>query len=315
MEKKILHRYFEGVATLEEEKAVEKWLAAAPGNEKIMLAERKLHDIITVAGPGDNEQMLILASSTEKKRNTVRELLKAAAVAIIVISGTLAWQYFISDRGNVNMQTINIPAGQRVKLTLPDGSTVWLNARTQLRYPVNFNSRVREMELAGEGFFEVTADARRPFIVKTPNGRVTALGTKFNVEDYSDTGVFETTLMSGKVTVASNREPEKELTLKPGLKAILTDKGLNMESVADFDRYRWIEGLICFKEENFMDVMKEFEKYYGVTIKVNTPALNNYVLTGKFRHTDGVDYALRVLQRDVRFKYMRNDEEQIIYIE
>ena len=78
---------------------------------------------------------------------------------------------------------------------------------------------------------------------------------------------------------------------------------------------RWKEGLICFKNETFTFIMKDFEKYYGLTIQVKNKNVFKYVYTGKFRQTDGIDYALRVLQKDIKFTYQRDDENQIIYIE
>ncbi|MDR2915572.1 MAG: DUF4974 domain-containing protein, partial [Tannerella sp.] len=84
--------------------------------------------------------------------------------------------------------------------------------------------------------------------------------------------------------------------------------------ITDFDHYRWHEGLICFKNMPFTDLMTKFEKCYGIKIIIQNNHVKNYAPTGKFRHSDGIDYALRVLQRDLSFGYERNEENHIIYI-
>ena len=100
------------------------------------------------------------------------------------------------------MQTITVPAGQRINITLVDGTNVWLNARTSLSYPVKFGKNNRQVVLDGEAYFDVTKDKSKPFIVQTDNYNVEVLGTQFDVNAYSETGEFETTLMSGSLKVA-----------------------------------------------------------------------------------------------------------------
>jgi ferric-dicitrate binding protein FerR (iron transport regulator) len=86
------------------------------------------------------------------------------------------------------------------------------------------------------------------------------------------------------------------------------------EDITDFNHYRWREGLICFEDMPFTELMTKFERCYGIKIVVQNPRVKNYKPTGKFRHADGIDYALRVLQRNFLFKYERDDENHVIYI-
>ncbi|MDR2496820.1 MAG: FecR domain-containing protein [Tannerellaceae bacterium] len=310
-----LYRFFEGTASPAEEDEIRRWLASDPQNEQILKRERRLFDMLMLL-PDSMAPGLAATAKERKRRFWMREALKVAAVAALVLCAVYAWRTAMpADGSQQAMQTIAVPAGQRVQLTLPDGSKVWLNARTQISYPLNFGRANRVMNMEGEAYFEVTADDRRPFIVKTPGGQVRAVGTKFNVEYYPADQVFRTTLMSGRLLVASSDNPEEELVLTPDRMLSLEGGRFREEAVDDYTRYRWIEGLICFKEASFTDVMKEFEKYYGVSIRVRKESLRQYMFTGKFRHTDGIDYALRVLQRDVKFSYVRDDEMQIFYIE
>jgi ferric-dicitrate binding protein FerR (iron transport regulator) len=310
MEKNTLYRFFEGLASLEEEKQIRQWMESSPENREVFLRERKFFDAsVLLAGASGATQKEL------PRREWIREVLKVAVVAILVWLGSYGYYRLWAVKKAVAMQTVSVPAGQRVNLLLPDGTEIWLNARTRLKYPVSFNDKERAMELDGEAYFNVAEDDERPFIVYTGKGSVAALGTDFNVEAYAASNEFITTLMQGSVRITPKDNPAGALVLAPGRKAVWTGDSLRVEAVDDYAVYRWTEGLICFKNESVSTILKKFEKYYGVRIHVKNQDVLPYFYTGKFRHTDGVDYALRVLQKDIRFKYTRDDELRIIYIE
>jgi len=314
MNKETLYKFFEGNASFEEEVAVKQWMEESIENRQSFLKERKLFDAMLLLG---NEKVI----KAGKKRYSINlsslrtELIKIAAVIAITLGGSYLYHQYLFEKELMATNTISVPAGQRINMTLTDGTNVWLNARTSLTYPVKFSKKNRQVILDGEAYFEVAKDKTKPFIVQTNKYNVEVLGTKFDVNAYSETGEFETTLMSGSVRVASTSDPAQKLTLKPNNKVYLQDGELHVSVVDDFNPYRWKEGLICFKNESFTSIMKDFEKYYGLTIQVRNKEVLKYVYTGKFRQTDGIDYALRVLQKDIKFSYQRDDENQIIYIE
>ena len=314
MNKDILYKFFEGNASFEEEAAVKQWMEESAENRLAFLKERKLFDAMLLLG---NEEII----KNGKKRFSINlsslrtELIKIAAVVAITLGGSYFYYQSSLEKELMAMQTITVPAGQRINITLVDGTNVWLNARTSLSYPVKFGKNNRQVVLDGEAYFDVTKDKSKPFIVQTDNYNVEVLGTKFDVNAYSETGEFETTLMSGSVKVASASDSTQKITLKPNNKVYLQDGKLHVTAVDDYNPYRWKEGLICFKNETFTSIMKDFEKYYGLTIQVKNKNVFKYVYTGKFRQTDGIDYALRVLQKDIKFTYQRDDENQIIYID
>ena len=314
MNKDILYKFFEGNASFEEEAAVKQWMEESAENRLVFLKERKLFDAMLLLG---NEEII----KNGKKRFSINlsslrtELIKIAAVVAITLGGSYFYYQSSLEKELMAMQTITVPAGQRINITLVDGTNVWLNARTSLSYPVKFGKNNRQVVLDGEAYFDVTKDKSKPFIVQTDNYNVEVLGTQFDVNAYSETGEFETTLMSGSVKVASASDSTQKITLKPNNKVYLQDGKLHVTAVDDYNPYRWKEGLICFKNETFTSIMKDFEKYYGLTIQVKNKNVFKYVYTGKFRQTGGIDYALRVLQKDIKFTYQRDDENQIIYIE
>jgi ferric-dicitrate binding protein FerR (iron transport regulator) len=313
MDKNILYRFFDGTASYHEEMLVREWVEASAENRHILLKERRLFDMM----------MLNVGENTDKpitvRRTRVAVFLKEVAkiAAIIAVTITVCYGYFRHRKGDEPpaMQTIFVPSGQRVNITLPDGTNVWLNARSSLTYPISFNCNDRIMTLDGEAYFEVAKDEKRPFVVQTMQGIIEVLGTHFNVNAYVSDGAFETTLMSGSLKVRLKGNDTSDVWLVPDEKAVLKEGKLQVEHVDDYTRYRWREGLICFSNASFVDIMSDFEKYYGISIRVKNTKVMKYSYTGKFRYTDGIDYALWVLQKNIRFSCRRDDENQIMYIE
>lgn len=314
MEKETLYKFYEGTASLVEEEAIRAWMEASDENKRLFFKERRLYDAMLLLGDETKQKKEI--DKRKLSLSSLRtEFLKIAAVVAITLGGTYLYQQFPTDNELMAMQTISVPAGQRVNVTLPDGTNVWLNARTTIKYPISFNSDKRQVVLDGEAYFDVAKNKKIPFVVHTDKCDVEVLGTKFNIDAYSDRGEFETTLMEGSVKVASVADPSQTLTLAPDSKVLLKDGRLTVVPVDNYNPYRWKEGLICFRNESFVGIMKDFEKYYGINIQVKNKDTLQYFYTGKFRQTDGIDYALRVLQKDIRFTYKRDDENHIIYIE
>lgn len=314
MDREILYKFFEGATSYEEEVAIRQWMETSPENRRTFLKERKLFDAMLLLGKEgeiDKKKVSLYARYSFLKT----EVLKIASVVLVTLSFNFLYQYTRNLQELIAMQTIYVPAGQRINITLSDGTNVWLNARTKLQYPASFSKGKRQVILDGEAYFDVAKNTKQPFIVETNKCNLEVLGTQFNVEAYSDKDDFEATLMEGSVRVSSTTNPEEQLTLTPDNKVYLQNGKLMVAHVDDYNPYRWKEGLICFKNEPFASIMQEFEKYYGIKIEIRYDATEGALFSGKFRQTDGIDYALRVLQRDIRFTYLRNDDNQTIYIE
>lgn len=308
----LLYRFFEGKTSVEEEVVIKEWLEESDQNRETFFKERKLFDALILIK--ESEKIDLSEKPVRKSYRLFKEILKIAAVAVIVLWGNSFYQKNLKEDAEVLYQTISVPAGQRINLTLPDGTDVWLNARTTIRYPFSFNKEKREVFLDGEAYFDVSGDKQKPFVVHTSKYQLEVLGTAFNVEDYSDKDDFETMLFNGSVKIVSNDSLPQTITLSPTYKAYLENSRLTVEHVDDYSVYRWREGLICFKDESFTTIMSDFEKYYGLTIQIDNEHVKKQHYSGKFRQTDGVDYALRVLQKDIRFTYKRDDEKEMIYI-
>ena len=208
MQKETLYKYFEGIASPEEEEAVYRWLDASSENEEELLKEREFFDAMIFAGSADErtegKKLALNVNKGPFIRPWMREVLKVAAVVAVTVACGL--YFYVSEKKELlaAMNTITVPAGQRVNLTLSDGTTVWLNARSEMVYPAVFSGAKREVKLDGEGYFEVKHDKESPFVVHTRKCDIEVLGTKFNVEAYSDSEEFSTSLMEGSVKVTDN---------------------------------------------------------------------------------------------------------------
>lgn len=317
MNKETLYRYFEGMASREEEEAVYRWLDASAGNEEDLLKEREFFDAMILAGSAEDakeKKVEVQKHFGIRIHLFVRGVLKVAAVVAITVACGL--YFHLADKKELlsAMNTISVPVGQRVNLKLPDGTLVWLNASSEIVYPAVFSGGKREVRLNGEAYFEVTHNIENPFVVRTEKCDIEVLGTKFNVEAYSNSNNFSTALMEGSVKVTGNDSSSRPVLLKPDQEVRLKDGRLMVSSINDYDQFRWREGLVCFKDVAFNELMTRFEKCYGIQIVVENRHLEEYTCSGKFRISDGVDNALRILQRDARYTFERNEDNSIIYI-
>ena len=308
LNRELLYRFFNKETTLEEEKKIRLWIEESDENRQEFFRERKLFDAILLHGD--------LAYKKVRTRFYIPWRRIAAAlsgVAAIVLLTIYVTTYFLQQSfRDETMNTVIVPQGQRVSLTLADGTKVWLNAKTKMEYPQSFKAfDERIVKVDGEAYFEVSKNKNRPFIVKTSKGDIEVLGTKFYVSAYATTDIFETSLIEGRVKVHTAYE---DMTLYPRDKAVLQNGILTRKHIDDMYIYRWRDGLYCFKNLSFEDVLKQFEIYYDVRFVKENPQMANPKLNGKFRLIDGVDYALRVLQREVGFSFRRDEETSVIYL-
>lgn len=311
MEKELLHKYFRGDTSPQEEKQVMDWAEASAGNYRQYLEERKIWNALLIHYTTSAEK-----ASTFSAQNKSFILWKigsiAASIALLI---SLSWIIFTANKEEPqSLQAVMVPAGQRVQLVLGDGTKVWLNSKSTFTYPTSFGKNIREVELDGEGYFEVTKNEKAPFIVKTRKYDIKVLGTTFNVSAYQNKlSAFETSLLEGAIDVSTGDQTEW-ISLTPNEKVTEIDGILQKDTINNPEHLRWREGLICLDDEPFENLMRKFAVYYGIDIVINNPNVLKYKCTGKFRQTDGIEYALRVPQKDVKFKYLRNDELNSITI-
>ena len=238
----------------------------------------------------------------------------AAVLLVLLVPFATYYQGKHTVKQNFSDIVVEASLGTHTKLNLPDGSLVWLNAGSKVTYSQGFGVDDRKLTLEGEGYFEVAHNEKVPFEVCTKEVNLRVLGTKFNVEAYSARKIFETSLMEGRVKVKLPHDEKNSVILAPNQKTTLIDGRLVVSKIDDYNVYRWKEGLYCFRNKPFADIIKDLEKYYDLKIQMDKKEIAKVALTGKFRISDGLDYALRVLQNDVAFIYQRNRDNDVIHI-
>lgn len=311
MEKETLYRFFAGSASVTEKETIKAWLDEKPANRQRLLEERAFYDAVMLA---DEKPFADKRRPVPPFLRLVRQSLQWAAV--ILLAFTAGYYAFESRQETFETaaNTITVPPGQRVNLSLSDGTKVYLNAGSTFTYPSLFGGDRRTVELNGEAFFEVSANKEKPFVVHTHACDVEVVGTKFNVDAYDRENTFSAALMEGRINVRNNSRPSRVVHLYPNHKVALSDGNLAVSPISDYDIYRWKDGLICFKNLDFIHLMKRIEKYYGIEIVIENPSLSSYSFSGTFRISDGIENLLRVLQKDVDYRYTRSEDGNIIYI-
>ncbi len=182
----------------------------------------------------------------------------------------------IPASGTIEYNSLATPAGGKFKVMLPDGSLVWLNALSTLKYPIAFTGDERRVELTGEGYFEVAKDAAHPFIVKANNNTVKVLGTHFNINAYSDEPVMKITLAEGLVKINDSK------TLVPGQQAQLhfnqSQGGWSMAVYDNSDmetELAWQKGMFVFKGTSLEEIMRQVARWYDAEINYeNRPSIH-----------------------------------------
>ena len=278
-------KYIRGEASAAEREQVVRWIDADAAHERQYRQLRKLYDISlwNADEAGGRKRSVRL-------RVFFREALKVAAVLAI---GFFAAQWLgVRMPEAAEMQTIFVPAGQRAELTLADGTRVWLNSRSTLRFPNRFERDARTVELDD----------------------IQVLGTEFNVKAYKASDFFETSLLEGCVELRdANDKPL--VRMKPNERVVAEHGTLQKELIPDMNYFRWREGLFCFDNETIGDLIQKLQLYYDVHIVVKKPSLMKYRYSGKFRIKDGVEHVLKVLQLKHAFRYQIDDETNTITIE
>ncbi len=310
MEKETLYRFFEGKATCDEERRIRNWMEQSKDHVINFMKTRKEYDSLLLAGPTP----CATPNHISRKRGASPFPRWIACISAAIVMALMIGGLYLLTRKSIIEQynTVIVPPGQRINLILSDNTNLWLNANTTFRYPSEFSKESRSVFLDGEAYFEVSKNGNNPFIVKTRQGDIHVTGTTLNVEVYSRYNNFITSLFEGSVDIYKGEK--KLVSLQPNEKSTLKNDQLLISKITNQDEYLWRDGLIAFKDKELKDILQTLEMYFDVTIKIHNKNLPQRTYTGKFRQVDGVDYALRVLQRSIRFTYERDCETGIVYI-
>ncbi|RPD42625.1 FecR family protein [Chitinophaga barathri] len=201
---------------------------------------------------------------------------------------------------NGQMNTLEVPSRLDYKIRLSDGTEVWLNSLSSIRFPFSFTGSTREVEVEGEAYFNVAADEEKPFIVHTPEGKVQVLGTTFNVNAYEQ-GHMITSLVDGAVKTSNSG---REVILRPGQEAIW-DEGREAR-VQKFDpvqKLAWMEGVIYFKGADFNTIATALDRWYDLELRVERPELNSLRFHVQLEKNKPIQDFMEILRVSKGFQY------------
>ncbi len=257
--------------------------------------------------PIEKRARLILADGMEVDIKAVGEAVVEQNGKKIVI-GAQGVNYEVDSQGSGIVtkniyNSLEIPRGGEYSLTLADGTRVWMNADSKLKYPISFVEDRRVVYLEGEAYFEVAKNASKPFIVSTLSGDITVLGTHFNVKSYSDESAIYTTLVEGSVSFKGSAG--KETILAPGEQlAFYPAKGVQELKQVNVKNYvGWKNNLFQFDELSLEDIMKTLARWYDVTVSYENEELKQLVFSGNLDKYNNIESFLKLFEVGAKIEF------------
>lgn len=318
---------------------------SAAGEDAYMLHLHRMNEMnISLDGMSLDSRITI-----QPKRKMVRWYW--AAAVLLVIAGLFSLRSFSgsSSRGDEvagQSNEISTRPGSKSKVQLPDGSVVWLNAGSKLTYNKDFGIETREVTLTGEGFFDVTKNKEKPFIISTSSIKIKVLGTAFNVKAYPEDKHTETSLIRGSIEVTIRNRPNDKIILSPSEKLVVENDIARVEkdnrkqerktgnivrtelpvintlmsinklkynpldsTVAEI---QWVNNKLVFRDESFTELAVKMERWYDVQIDITDLQIGEERLNGIFE-SETIIQALEALKEFIPFQYEKNGNKIIIH--
>ena len=312
MTKELLLKYIKGDAAKQEEIEILEWIGKDPQNERYFVMLNNLWISQNISQDKANEREIEEIRELTTKRNDSRKRLRRyisyAAAAVIILSVGLNLLFVnktISDKNKKEepLRMAYLPTeykhevytekGVKARITLPDGSKVWLNSDSKITFPDKFESDIREIAFSGEAYFDVTRDSLRPMIITTnKNFKIEVLGTKFNIRSYDNDSEAQMTLYSGSINVVSasgkrgtTNSGEVITKLKPLETCIIRERQtpVHLKPVNAEKQVAWKNGKIIFESTPMSEVLKILERWHGTQFIVKDQSVYKFDITAKFR--------------------------------
>jgi transmembrane sensor len=250
--------------------------------------------------PGRDKALLTLADGTvveleDIADGTVRE---ENGIRVSKVGGKVMYEMIRSAEMAVNTyNTIHTPAGGQYHIVLEDGSKVWLNSESSLRFPTAF-SHERRVELTGEGYFEIAKNVKKPFVVNAGKTHVEVLGTHFNVMAYANEGFSKTTLLEGSVKVSNGISSKR---ISPGQQAVVGEH-INIQTTDTEGAVAWKNGFFQFENDNLRNILRQLKRWYGVEVE-NEQQLPAKHFTGFISRNTPLSQVLKMLEMSGELKF------------
>jgi len=332
---KLIKKYFQKKCNQNEGELVLKWFTGLRYERKLKHVVSEHWDEIELESPDydietdpllDKLHHLIHVESYKKSlnlpfyRKAYRQLSKIAAVLLLPVLVISTWYFltnkqFFAEEEKAIYAEIFSPLAARTRFELPDGSTGWLNSGSTLKFPVKFYGAQRKVELSGEGFFNVVKNSEKPFVVKTSDLNIMALGTRFNVLAYPDDETCEITLESGKVVVEKIKEcgeSVKLAELQPCHQIVISKKSdiIDAKKVVTEKYTSWKEGKLIIRNDPMSEVVKRIGRWYNVEIDLKDKELESYRYRATFEN-ETFSEVLKLLKLTSPVDYVEQQREML----
>jgi transmembrane sensor len=312
-------RYLEGSLSDEENISLNKWILESDENR---ICFEQFLNIWQTKDPTFSNKPIDTDRALEKilQKITKKPILKNiwiywGKIAAVIFIPMLIVSYLLISAKHKELMTLSAPVynevfatfGTRTSLKLADGTLVWLNSGSSLKYPDKFTGANREVILQGEAYFEVTTNPHMPFIVKSTNLKVKATGTRFNVLDYNSDIKSEVTLVSGKVYVSESDTSgcSKLISeLNPNQHMVYNDqtKSYKVDNEEIYKYYSWKDGKLIFRNEPLSEVVKKIGQAFNVDIELRGSKLQDYRYRATFED-ESLSEILKLLEISSPIKY------------
>jgi transmembrane sensor len=316
----IANRLLETISE-EENVFLDDWIGQSIENRRLYSEQKRLWNLFEIHRKVQNiderkaYQKISNQIFSRKKLNALGWIQRVAAILLLPVIVASVF-YFYSEKHSHNQfssvyNTVETPLGMRSSLTLPDGTKVWLNAGSSIRYPVLFADDSRKISLTGEAYFEVKKDKNWPFVVSTKNMNVMVTGTTFNCNAYPENDQVQTVLVEGQVTLA-NQSATELATMNPGELAIFNNDNQQItKTKTDLQKYiAWKSGKLMFRDDKMHKVVEKLERWYNVEFEIEDPEIANYVYTATFIN-ESLDQVLKMLTLSAPIRYTISERNKL----
>jgi len=271
-----------------------------------LLTKNNSHSLIKDdIAPGGNKALLTLANGSKIALDDASNSVLAQQAGVKITKTAHGQLVYTIEKPLPGSETsaqlaynsIETPKGGQYQVDLPDGSKVWLNASSSLKYPTNFIGNVRSVELTGEAYFEVAKNPKKPFQVVSSSQVIEVLGTHFNISSYTDEPSVKTTLLEGSVKVLSTKTSQSKL-LRPGEQSNINylNKSFSVQQVNTEEVVAWKNGYFLFVDEDLKSVMSKFARWYNVDVEYRGN-IDNLRFGGIVSRSKGLTQALKIIEQ------------------
>ena len=296
----LLDRYLKGETSQEENELIENWLEENnnPHSEWLHFSQSRKDQWL--ADVFDQIQDSLKANEPKivampQRRHLWRRIAAVAAVLAIFFTLYLEWPSLQNRLHPVQLTALTVPVNQQKQITLADGSKIWVNAGSQLKYPQQFNGETREVYLSGEAYFDIKHDASKPFIIHTGKIITTVLGTAFDIKEDKISHTIQVTVTRGKVSVANGKKRLGVITPNQQISFNLLDSKFVQTEVDANQAIAWQKSELHFEDITFAEAASQLQQRFNVKINFSNDKIKNCRFTGTALRGEKLDKILKVI--------------------